>query len=297
MLLITIDEMLSSKYSDMIPLKCDGCQQDFQRIQKQVKSDYKLKCHLKHFCSSKCQGILKKKDYVNLTCHLCKAHFSLIPSEFEKRSKKTSKLCCSQQCANKINIHRSEETRKKVSETLKRKYAEGIIIHPRPLKNKAPYICSFCSKEFISKKKRSTCSKECYKNLLPSIGRKGGRVTSSLEFHKRNRSSNEKMFFTKIKEIYPDAIANKRLFDGWDADIIIPSQKLAIHWNGVWHYKSVMGNELLERVQQKDKLRYEAIEKHGYKNYIIQDLGPMNEEKVTKEYVDFLQNVKEQLDM
>ena len=121
MLLITIDEMLSSKYSDMIPLKCDGCQQDFQRIQKQVKSDYKLKCHLKHFCSSKCQGILKKKDYVNLTCNLCKAHFSLIPSEFEKRSKKTSKLCCSQQCANKINIHRSEETRKKVSETLKRK--------------------------------------------------------------------------------------------------------------------------------------------------------------------------------
>lgn len=293
MLLISIDEMLSFKYYDMIPLKCDACQQDFQRIQKRVKNDFKLKSHLRHFCSNRCQNSLKKKDYINLTCYLCKTHFSLIPSEFEKRSKKTSKLCCSQQCANKINIHRSEETRKKVSETLKRKYAEGFIIHPKAIKNKAPYTCSFCSKKFISKKKRSTCSKECYKNLLPSIGRKGGRVTSSLEFHKRNRSSNEKMFFAKIKELCPDAIANKRLFDGWDADIIIPSQKLAIHWNGIWHYKPVMGNELLKRVQQKDKLRYEAIEKHGYKNYIIQDLGRMNEEKVTKEYIDFLQKFKE----
>ena len=45
------------------------------------------------------------------------------------------------------------------------------------------------------------------------------------------------------------------------------------------------------------KLRYEAIEKHGYKNYIVQDLGSMNEEKVNKEYIDFLQYVKEQLDM
>lgn len=297
MLLIPIDEMLSLKYSDMIPLKCDGCQQDFQRIQKQVKSDYKLKSHLRHFCSSKCQGTLKKKDYVNLNCYFCGSNFSLIPSEFKKRSQRASKLCCSQQCANKINICRSEELRKKVSETLKRKYAEGLIIHPKAFKNKKPYTCSFCSKEFVSRKKRSTCSKECYKNLLPSIGRKGGRVTSSLEFHKRNRSSNEKMFFAKIKEIYPDAIANKRLFDGWDADIIIPSQKLAIHWNGIWHYKSVMGNELLNRVQQKDKSRYEAIEKHGYRNYIIQDLGPMNEEKVNKEYVDFLQNVKEQFNI
>ena len=62
MLLITIDEMLSSKYSDMIPLKCDGCQQDFQRIQKQLKSDYKLKSQLKHFCSNKCQTSLIKKE-------------------------------------------------------------------------------------------------------------------------------------------------------------------------------------------------------------------------------------------
>ena len=134
---------------------------------------------------------------------------------------------------------------------------------------------------------KKTCSNECYFIVRQNAGKKGGSKTSSLEFHKRNRSSNEKMFFAKIKEIYPDAIANKRLFDGWDADVIIPSQKLAIHWNGVWHYKSVMGNELLERVQQKDKSRYEAIERHGYKNYIIQDMGPMNSNKVEKEYVDF----------
>jgi len=304
MLLISVEQMLSSASTSMIELKCDGCQQDFQRIQKQLKSDYKLKSQLKHFCSNKCQASLIKKELIKLNCANCNIDFLVTQADFKKRSKSLFKPCCSRLCANKINTYRSEETKNKISASNKSRYNKKLKEADHKVLSRGCYkvahvknICIVCSKEFFHCRQQKTCSNECYFIVRQKAGKKGGSKTSSLEFHKRNRSSNEKMFFAKIKEIYPDAIANKRLFDGWDADIIIPSQKLAIHWNGVWHYKSVMGNELLERVQQKDKLRYEAIEKHGYKNYIIQDLGPMNEEKVTKEYVDFLQNVKEQLDM
>ena len=301
MILISVEQMLSSSSTSMIDLKCDGCQQEFQRIQKQIKSDYKLKSQIQHFCSNKCQASLIKKELIKLTCANCNVDFSTTQSDFNQRSKKSSKLCCSKLCANKINTYRSQEAKNKISASLKKAYDKKLQKAEHKVLSRGCYkiahiknTCIVCSKEFFRNRDKKTCSNECYFIVRQNAGKKGGSKTSSLEFHKRNRSSNEKMFFAKIKEIYPDAIANKRLFDGWDADVIIPSQKLAIHWNGVWHYKSVMGNELLERVQQKDKLRYEAIEKHGYKNYIIQDMGPMNSNKVEKEYVDFLQNVKEQ---
>jgi predicted nucleic acid-binding Zn ribbon protein len=301
MILISVEQMLSSASTSMLSLKCDGCQQEFQRIQKQIKSDYKLKSQIQHFCSNKCQASLIKKELIKLTCANCNVDFSTTQSDFNQRSKKSSKLCCSKLCANKINTYRSQEAKNKISASLKKAYDKKLQKAEHKVLSRGCYkiahiknTCIVCSKEFFRNRDQKTCSNECYFIVRQNAGKKGGSKTSSLEFHKRNRSSNEKMFFAKIKEIYPDAIANKRLFDGWDADVIIPSQKLAIHWNGVWHYKSIMGNELLERVQQKDKLRYEAIEKHGYKNYIIQDMGPMNSNKVEKEYVDFLQNVKEQ---
>lgn len=56
MLLISIEQMLSFKASQMIPLKCDYCQQNFERMQKNVKSDLKLYPHRKQLCSVKCQN-------------------------------------------------------------------------------------------------------------------------------------------------------------------------------------------------------------------------------------------------
>ena len=54
MLLISIEQMLSSKYSDMIPVKCDYCQQNFQKMQKYIKSNLKLRSCKNHFCSNAC---------------------------------------------------------------------------------------------------------------------------------------------------------------------------------------------------------------------------------------------------
>ena len=84
MLLISIEQMLSSASTSMIALKCDGCQQDFQRIQKQLKSDYKLKSQIQHFCSNKCQASLIKKELVKLTCANCNIDFSTTQGDFNK---------------------------------------------------------------------------------------------------------------------------------------------------------------------------------------------------------------------
>ena len=32
------------------------------------------------------------------------------------------------------------------------------------------------------------------------------------------------------------------MFNGWDADVILPDLKIAIMWNGIWHYKQVRKN-------------------------------------------------------
>ena len=106
MLLISIEQMLSSASTSMIALKCDGCQQDFQRIQKQLKSDYKLKSQLKHFCSNKCQASLIKKELIKLNCANCNIDFLVTQADFKKRSKSLFKPCCSRLCANKINTYR-----------------------------------------------------------------------------------------------------------------------------------------------------------------------------------------------
>jgi len=70
MLLISIEQMLSFKASQMIPLKCDSCQQNFERMQKYIKSNLKLRSYKNHYCSNACQNKLNKtKKEVN--CKQC----------------------------------------------------------------------------------------------------------------------------------------------------------------------------------------------------------------------------------
>lgn len=62
------------------------------------------------------------------------------------------------------------------------------------------------------------------------------------------------------------------MFNGYDADVIIPDLKLAIHWNGIWHYKPLINEEHFKKICNRDVERYNQIEKCGYKNYIIKDI-------------------------
>lgn len=107
------------------------------------------------------------------------------------------------------------------------------------------------------------------------------------------------LFEEKLKLRLPDFnIANNTPYfkddNGgvWDADIIIHDLKIAIHWNGAWHYKECGGKHSLKQVQSRDAIKHEAVEKAGYVNYVIKDLGKFKKEKVEEELERFLATLK-----
>lgn len=90
-----------------------------------------------------------------------------------------------------------------------------------------------------------------------------------------------------IKGKFPDALPNEPMFNGWDADIVIPSKKIAILWNGAWHYKDLLGG--LKMIQNRDKIKYNEIVKKGYMPYIVVDFTSGKESTVQKELKRFEQ--------
>ena len=74
------------------------------------------------------------------------------------------------------------------------------------------------------------------------------------------------------------------MFNGWDADIIIPEHKLAILWNGPWHYRKITAKHSLEQVQTRDKLKIDEITHCGFVPYIIKDLAKADKDKVLNEF-------------
>lgn len=102
-----------------------------------------------------------------------------------------------------------------------------------------------------------------------------------------SRSKNEIRFFELIQEKFPDALPNEPMFNGWDADIVIPSKKIAILWNGAWHYKDLLGG--LKKIQNRDKIKYKEIVKKGYMPYIVVDFTSGKESTVQKELKRFEQ--------
>ena len=300
--MVSNELLLSMDYYEMVPVKCDFCDKIMHRMQKTIKSEMIRFPDRKHVCSRHCTKKLRFAPDITLKCDNCQKEFRLKNCDYAKRIRKneTSKMCCSRDCANKINIFRSEESRKKVSETLKQNHREKMKKlgysadrrRPDKIANKKNQ-CVICKKEFLHyKRDKKLCSKECHHIFFVEVGKKAGRASAAVPRHKKNRSYNEKLFFSKIKEVYPEAEHTQRIFDGWDADIVIPSLKLAIHWNGPWHYRPILGQDLLDKVVWKDKMRYEAVIRFGYENYIIKDSGAKSDKKVNEEFLIFLQKYK-----
>ena len=143
--------------------------------------------------------------------------------------------------------------------------------------------CVVCDTLFVHKVKTTkTCSVQCLKKMSSKNGIKAGRLSTVSFLNRRCRSKIEIQFAELLKQYFPDILTNKRIFFEYDADIIIPSLKLAIHWNGPLHYKPIYGDEYLKKIQDKDVKRYEAVKRTGYTNYIVND----SESKAKRKYID-----------
>ena len=160
---------------------------------------------------------------------------------------------------------------------------------PKYLKPKVFLICPVCTVEFHRKKFRQRiCSLLCV--------RRSGAKKTGLAFAaaRQTRGKNEIHFAKLCIEYFGEdkVLCNQPIFNGWDADVIIPHLKIVVLWNGVHHYKTVYKEQSLSQVQNRDKIKLDQIAKHGYTAYTIKDMGKVKPEFVKQEFMKFLEYLK-----
>lgn len=202
----------------------------------------------------------------------CKCNSSFVTSNPNKRF-------CSPKCSNSRIWDQShkEKISKSVKRTFELKFGKKICYSK---------ICELnqCRKTFTTNNIRKRfCNRQC---ASISSGFIGGLNSAQLQ----NRRSKNEIYFSELcQQKFSDVLTNIRMFNGWDADVILPSQKIAILWNGLWHYKKLKKNHSVKQVQNRDKIKTKEIEKLGYTTYTIKDLGKFDKSFVEKEFYRLLE--------
>ena len=118
---------------------------------------------------------------------------------------------------------------------------------------------------------------------------RGGKIGGLHSASSQNKRSKNEIYFANLcKSIFNNVTTNSPIFNEWDADIILNDQKIAILWNGVWHYKKITSKHSLEQVQNRDNLKIKEIKIMNYLPYIIKDMGKFNKSFVELEFMKFL---------
>jgi len=202
---------------------------------------------------------------------------------------------CSTHCARSFA---TKKKRKEINEKV-RKTLEGSGNPDVTL------ICVVCQKEFIrsfSKRYQKACSRSCgtrwsihpdnpKKDEIHEARSKAARKRIQLQGNTR-RSKNEMAFYDLCKEKWEDSLSNEPMFNGWDADVVIPSKKVAVLWNGIWHYKKVTKKHSLVQVQNRDAYKMKQIKEAGYICYVVKDLGKFDKEFVQNQFDIFVDWLK-----
>jgi hypothetical protein len=220
---------------------------------------------------------LNSKSLLDIQCNICKESYK---QNFE-RYKSGHRH---QKCSNKINSTKSYNKRWGNKTLLKHNIR----------------ICEWCKKEYNPKRtEQKLCSRECSqffinkdKEVVFLRGQKGGN-NSMLTL---NRRSKAEIYFSKLCIEYfsnPAITCNDQFFidkngGKWDADIIIHHLKIAILYNGIFHYKKVYKDQKLERMIVKDRLKEKIIIANGYTYYIVKDMGSFNKEFVQEQFYLFI---------
>ena len=71
----------------------------------------------------------------------------------------------------------------------------------------------------------------------------------------------------------------------------IEDYKIAILWNGPWHYKKITKKHSVEQVQNRDKIKISEIKNKGYIPYIIKDVGKYDKYFVETQFEKLLEYI------
>ncbi len=214
-----------------------------------------------------------------VTCNKCDVEFEVI--EREKRFPKKDKYYCSRRCANS-RIWSDDDKLKK-----------SIPLRNRFRVERINSKCLYCGDSFEHRisVNRKFCSIKCSNTFLnknnKEKARKGGRKSAQVQAENR-RSKNEIHFANLCKDHFKSVRTNEAIFKGWDADVIIDDIKVAILWNGKWHYEKITEKHSVKQVQNRDKIKIKEIKEFGYTPYIIKDMGKENIKFVNEEFEKFI---------
>lgn len=294
-----------------VELLCKYCDKTFSYSKKLVKYRLKENPNTKFYCSDECRkngtrkgklikcfncdkecyrtaSALKQTKSGNVFCSSsCSASFN---NSIRKKSNKNKfKNCQCKICGNTIMVSKYMTSSKAVCKECKKKR------NRRHFLNDKTYICKICNNNFLAKEKRKTCSPECL-----HIARVKSGINSANSQARSRRSANELHFAKLCKDRFTKVLENENIFKDkndslWDADIILPDKKVAVLWNGAWHYKKIHGNHSLKQIQTRDKIKLEAIKKTGYTPYIIKDMGRENSVFVKDQFdifINWLEHIK-----
>lgn len=189
---------------------------------------------------------------------------------------------CSNSCSKSRN--HSLKTKQKIKEALQNSGNPDIIIN-----------CLFCNILMIlkySKRYKKFCSVSCASKHKVYLDNNFGKKLGLASAKKRVlRSKNEIYFYELCKNYFKNVTHNENIFNGWDADVIIHDLKIAILWNGRWHYEKITNTHSLLQVQNRDIIKNKEIRKYGYTPYIIKDMGRYNKNFVVQEFNNFLASI------
>lgn len=201
------------------------------------------------------------------------------------KNAKQKEFYCSTKCARSRDF--SISTKEKISNSLKEFFdKKGRLID-------LIRECVYCNKSFQSKKRsQKFCSRKCaaIQNMASDEARENARIRMLNTLSKlieKKRSKNEELFFSLCLEEFKNVNHNEAIFNGWDADILIIDYKIAILWNGKWHYEKLTKKHSVEQVKTRDKIKLKHIVNSGWIPYIVKDMGRFNKKFVEDEFKKF----------
>lgn len=208
--------------------------------------------------------------YMEKQCPQCDNIF-VIPANQQK------KKFCSRSCSvTYSNARRTRSNESKNKTRLSLLNNGGIDGEYSPIVWNKCIICDttfYVSPTPTNKRIRKTCSGVCYIETQRRSGTTGGHIGGKVSAANQCRRSKDEIDLYKLCINHFGVVGhNEPIANGWDADILLYDYKVAILWNGPWHYKEMPGlKHSLKQVQNRDKIKTREFEKMGWDVVIFED--------------------------
>jgi len=216
------------------------------------------------FCNHSCSASYSNKNRKEYKYVLTDVGYNNIVNSNRKRiGKKLSDI---------VGYERSIEIGKKISESLS--------------KPKIDFICPVCNTviKILKTQKRKYCSGTCRNKI-------------NNQLINGTRSKAEIYLECKLKEEFPKLIilfnSRKILNNNRELDVYIPEIKLAIEWNGIYHYKDIRTKEFLIETKEKDLDKIKQCKELNIELYIVKDLTSSNKfiEEETNKIIKYIKTI------